>query len=202
MLRFLLDWILTPCWMTLTCRLFISLLHNPCNEDNMVQSFGFIALHIKPIFNWHCIFVWFFQIHISLWHKAVYITSLKKIINDGEMASCLWEIRWTKNDKVQRGGTFKQWNCKERTISNSKLKQWLLHRNVQRLKTSKRSTLHCLKGSIACSLKCQSCFPCGSNLLDRKVYLNKGSGKSSGEGELSYSKSLNIPVMLKMQMND
>lgn len=188
--------------MTLTHRLFTPLLHNPYNEDNMVQSFGFIALHIKPIFNWHCIFVWFFQIHISLWHKAVYITSPKKIINDGGDGILLLRDRWTKNDKVQRGGTFKQWNSKERAIRNSKLKQWLLHGNVQRLKTSKRSTLHCLKGSIACSLKCQSCFPCGSNLLDRKVYLNKDSGKSSGEGVLSYSKSLNIPVMLKMQMND
>lgn len=121
--------------------------------------------------------------------NCLYNLTRKKIINDEEMASCFWETSWSKKDKVQRRGTFKQWNSKERAIGISKLKQWQ-HRNVQRLKTSKRNTLHCLKGSIAHSLKCQSCFPCGSNLLDRKVYLNKRSGKSAGKSLLSYSKSL------------
>lgn len=58
MLRFLLVWILTACWMTSTCRLLISVPHNPFHEDNIapIFFFFFFALHIKSNFNWHRIF--------------------------------------------------------------------------------------------------------------------------------------------------
>lgn len=75
MLGFLLDWILTPCWMTLTCRLLISLLHNPCHEDNIAQSLFFLHFTLSQILIDTVFFLQFFLIHLTLWHKAVHITS-------------------------------------------------------------------------------------------------------------------------------